>query len=127
MKIYIAGKITGDPNYKAKFQRAEKKLRDLGHSVMNPAWICASPEFDWEDYMKVSKAMQKVCEATVLLPDWYESRGAREEYRRARNKLKHHILEIHCCGENLFSRSSDTDLEKTVPPLEEFIHAKPEK
>ena len=127
MKIYIAGKITGDKHYKRKFKRAEKLLRSLGCSVMNPAWICASPEFDWKDYMKVSEAMQKVCEATVLLPDWYESRGAREEYRRARNKLKHHIFEIHCCGENLFSRSIDIDLEKTVPPLEEFIHAKPEK
>lgn len=25
MKIYIAGKITGDPYYKAKFARAERK------------------------------------------------------------------------------------------------------
>lgn len=37
MKIYIAGMITGDKNYKSKFKRAEKLLRSLGHSVMNPA------------------------------------------------------------------------------------------
>ena len=58
MKIYIAGKISGDLEYKAKFRAAEKKLRDMGHSVMNPAWICSSPEFDWNDYMKVSGATQ---------------------------------------------------------------------
>ena len=122
MKIYIAGKITGDPNYKAKFQRAEEKLRVMGHSVMNPAWICASPEFDWEDYMKVSEAMQKVCEATVLLPDWYDSKGARVEYNRAKDKLHHRIFEIHCYGEFLFERK--IDLRKS---LEAFFQDKPEK
>lgn len=122
MKIYIAGKITGDPNYKAKFQKAEEKLRAMGHSVMNPAWICASPEFDWKDYMKVSEAMQKVCEATVLLPDWYESKGARVEYNRAKDKFHHRIFEIHCCGEFLFERK--IDLRKS---LEDFFQDKPEK
>ena len=37
MKIYIAGKITGDPNYREKFEKAEKFLAGQGHSVMNPA------------------------------------------------------------------------------------------
>lgn len=122
MKIYIAGKITGDSEYKAKFQRAEEKLRAMGHSVMNPAWICASPDFDWKDYMKVSEAMQKVCEATVLLPDWYDSKGAREEYSRAKDKLHHRIFEIHCCGKALFERK--IDLRQS---LENFFQDKPEK
>ena len=54
MKIYIAGKISGDKNYKQKFRKAEKFLRKLGHSVMNPAWIVPSDEFRWEDYMQIS-------------------------------------------------------------------------
>lgn len=85
MKIYIAGKITGEPEqeYKAKFSKAEKKLRDMGHSVMNPAWICSSPEFDWNDYMKVSGAMLDVCDGVLFLKDWLSSRGAREEMVRA--------------------------------------------
>lgn len=119
MKIYIAGKITGDLNYKEKFWKAEEKLRSMGHSVMNPAWIVASPEFDWKDYMFVSSAMQKVCEATVLLSDWFESKGAREEYQRARDKLKHRIYEITCVGNCLSERK--IDLKKTVPPLSEFL------
>ena len=83
MKIYIAGKITGDKDYRTKFLKAEEKIRNMGHSVMNPAWILESPEFDWEDYMKVSGAMQKVCNAVLLLPDWKQSRGAKKEYESA--------------------------------------------
>ena len=37
MKIYIAGKITGDKNYKEKFDAVEKLLASQGYSVMNPA------------------------------------------------------------------------------------------
>ena len=29
-KIYIAGRITGDPNYRAKFKSAETSVRTLG-------------------------------------------------------------------------------------------------
>lgn len=36
-KIYIAGKITGDLNYKKKFAKAEKELKALGFAVMNLA------------------------------------------------------------------------------------------
>lgn len=83
MKIYIAGKISGDLEYKAKFRAAEQKLRDMGHSVMNPAWIFSSPEFDWNDYMTVSGAMLDVCSGVLFLKDWLSSRGARDEMRRA--------------------------------------------
>ena len=37
MKIYIAGKITGDQGYQAKFQRAATGLRMCGNIVLNPA------------------------------------------------------------------------------------------
>lgn len=48
MKIYIAGKITGDPDYRAKFADAQRQIEAQGHIVLNPAtpWnrrtICAS-------------------------------------------------------------------------------------
>lgn len=82
MKIYIAGKISGDKNYKKKFKKAERFLRRLGHSVMNPAWIVPSDEFGWEDYMQVSAIMQGRCNAVYFLKDWNESEGARIEYKR---------------------------------------------
>lgn len=35
MKIYISGKIAGDPNYKGKFARAAAQLERLGATVIN--------------------------------------------------------------------------------------------
>ena len=82
MKIYIAGKITGDKNYKIKFKRAEKLLRSLGHSVMNPAWIAPSDDFTWTDYMQISGMMQARCNAVYFLKDWKDSEGAKIEFKR---------------------------------------------
>ena len=81
--MYIAGKITGDPNYRDKFEKVERTLVWLGYSVMNPACLSEGREFTWEDYMAITASMQQVCDATVLLPDWKDSRGARTELKTA--------------------------------------------
>ncbi len=83
MKFYIAGKITGDLNYKEKFDKAEKALSRLGHSVMSPAWLKEYCEFSYADYIFISTAMQMKCNALLLLPDWANSPGATAEYERA--------------------------------------------
>ena len=82
MKVYIAGKISGDRFYKRKFRKAEKLLRKLGCSVMNPAWIVAGKDFSYDDYLKVSGAMQDVCDAVFFLKDWNKSNGATGEMKR---------------------------------------------
>ena len=80
MKIYISGKITGDSDYKAKFARAEEKLKAAGHAVMNPAVL---PDgFGYDEYMSICHAMLDVCDAIYLLTDWRQSEGARKEYNR---------------------------------------------
>jgi hypothetical protein len=76
---FISGKITGDPNYKAKFRRAEEELTDSGYFVMNPA-ILPEAGFGWEAYMRISEVMLLECEDVFFLPDWKESRGACYEY-----------------------------------------------
>lgn len=84
MKIYIAGKITGDPHYKKKFHYAEKCLKAMGHSVMNPAWIESYSEFSWLDYMQITHEMQKKCDAVLMLSDWKDSKGAMKEFEYAK-------------------------------------------
>lgn len=85
LKIYIAGKITGCKFYKLNFLIAEIIIRLKGHSVMNPAWIKASKEFNWNHYMIISRSMQSVCDATFFMSNFTKSKGAMEEYSFAIN------------------------------------------
>lgn len=86
MKVYIAGPMTGFPdfNYPA-FERAELLLRTAGHDPINPT--CGEPApttesaHPWEWYMR--RALRQVLEAEgiALLPEWAASRGATLERR----------------------------------------------
>lgn len=78
MKIYIAGKITGDKRYKAKFQEVERKLTEVGHIALNPA---TQPEgLSPADYMRVCFAMMETADVVLFLPDYRDSPGARLEW-----------------------------------------------
>lgn len=77
MKVYIAGKITGDPGYRDKFAAAEIQLGWQGHTVLNPAELPSG--MSREDYMRICFAMIDVADAVVFLPDATESAGARLE------------------------------------------------
>lgn len=76
-RIYLAGPMTGLPdfNYPA-FNAAAKRLRALGHEVLNPAENPAPPCGTWEGYMRMALRQLVECERIVLLPGWSESRGA---------------------------------------------------
>lgn len=77
MKIYIAGKITGDPCYKTKFDRVAQRLEMAGHIAINPATLPQgmSPA----DYMRICFAMLDGADAAMFLPDWEDSAGAKLE------------------------------------------------
>ena len=91
MTVYIAGKITGDPEYRAKFAHAQEMLKKQGYIVINPA-VLPSVGFDWGACMRIASAMLDECDAVYFLPDWMESKGARIEYQRAK-RLRKRILE----------------------------------
>lgn len=77
MKVYIAGKITGNENNKAEFAEAEKKLRALGHIPLNPAVL---PEgMEKADYMRICLAMMDSADAIALMLNWTGSPGANIE------------------------------------------------
>lgn len=81
MKIYIAGKITGNPNYKLQFEEAEKDLKKEGHAVINPV---KNLGFEYKEYIDMGLCELMHCEAIYLLKGWPESAGANLEYTYAK-------------------------------------------
>lgn len=88
--IYISGRITGEPDYKAKFAAAKEKLQK-DYTVMLPTFIDA--ELDYEAYMHIDLAMIDVCDAIYLMTGWELSPGARREASYAKDKRLEIIIE----------------------------------
>ena len=90
-KIYLSGKISGDPDFKEKFALKEKELTEQGHLVFNPA---LHPDmFTWEQFMELDLKALGNCDAIYLLEDWKDSRGAKIEYDEAVKLGKEIIFE----------------------------------
>ena len=76
MTIYIAGKISGDLDYKDKFDALEKGLSDRWGSsaIINPAKL---PEgMTSRDYMAICIPMLIRADMIILIPGWEDSKGA---------------------------------------------------
>lgn len=96
MKIYIAGKITGDKRYKAKFRDAAKALEAVGHVVLNPATL---PDGLTDgDYMRITLAMLEAADLAVFLPDYRESKGALVEWAWCQRTGKEYALFMDVAG-----------------------------
>ena len=95
-KIYIAGKITGDPNYKEKFAKMESELLKIpGTTVINPAALPTGLEP--ADYARICIAMINSSDIVVFAPNYKKSQGA--------------LLEMQYCRY----------IQKTWVPFEEYI------
>ena len=88
--IYIAGKITGDYNYKDKFKKAEIYLRELGFSVFNPANFPFGLKY--ESYLKICKSIEEV-DYIYVLKDFKDSEGAKIEIKHAERLSKRIIYQ----------------------------------
>ena len=85
-KIYIAGKITGDADYRKKFNIIEQGLIKHGNKVMNPAVL---PDgFEHHEYMEICYKMIDACEKVLFLPCWVNSKGAKMEHEYAKDTGK---------------------------------------
>lgn len=82
-KIYIAGKITGEPNYKDKFANMESELLKIpGTTVINPAALPAGLEP--ADYARICFAMIDSSDIVVFAPNYKKSQGALLEMQYCR-------------------------------------------
>lgn len=86
MILFLSGKISGDPNYKAKFDAAADELTAQGHIVLNPTIL--PPDLPYEKLMELCFAMIDVAEGVFRLADWRDSHGARRELSYAKAKQK---------------------------------------
>lgn len=84
MKAYIAGKITGNENFKQEFADAEEMLIKQGYAVMNPSVL--NKGFEQMEYLHVCMAMIDVCDIVFFLPSWTESKGANFEMGYCKGK-----------------------------------------
>lgn len=82
MRVYIAGAMTGVFRYKDAFMEAERKIKELGHIVLNPAYL---PE-GLADYFEINKAMIDQCDSIYFLSGWIDSVGAHKELEYAESK-----------------------------------------
>lgn len=96
MKIYIAGKITGDRKYKTKFREAAKVLETQGHVVLNPATLPLGLEE--RDYIRIGLAMLDAADMAVFLPDYRESAGAMVEWSYCKRTGKDCALFLEAAG-----------------------------
>lgn len=80
-KIYIAGKVTGEPlaDCTMKFGTAQIHIEDLGFEVVNPLNIVPGIKMPWEIAMRICIDKLITCQAIYLLEDWHESTGAQLE------------------------------------------------
>lgn len=92
MKIYIAGKISGDPEYKVKFARTKRLIRKAVKiafrgeedftpyapiAVLNPAELPTG--MAPADYMRICLSMIDSADAVIFQPSVTESKGAQLE------------------------------------------------
>lgn len=76
--IYIAGPMSGLPDLGRKhFREAEKRLKEAGYIVLNPAILPKGMEKD--RYMPICLAMLEAADAVYMLQGWRSSAGAQME------------------------------------------------
>jgi len=85
MRIYIAGPMTGLPDYNLPaFAKAKEVLDALGHEGVNPGEPGVIDGYEWSDYVRDGLHLLLDCEGVALLDGWERSKGAQLEVHIAR-------------------------------------------
>lgn len=90
MKVYIAGPMSGLPDFnRAAFNHAHVFLGARGYVVLNPALL--PDRLTQKEYMDICLAMIRCADAIYMLEGWEHSAGARAENALA-EKLEMEII-----------------------------------
>ena len=137
MKVYLSGKISGDSNYRQKFNAMTEELLSYGYVVFNPAVL---PDgFEYEDYIDLDLLILSRCDAIFLLRDWKSSLGAKREVEEAKRlglrilteddlKIRRTLMQI-CAdsrriAEQEISSDENKDWAEKIKLLSECIESK---
>jgi hypothetical protein len=78
--VYVSGPIKDNDDFERDFDRAERDLRDLGFTPVNPVTIDHPPNATVEDFMRGDIRALLDCESIYLLKGWEKSSGAKLEF-----------------------------------------------
>ena len=96
-KIYIAGKVTGEPIAEClhKFATAAENLTVRGFEIVNPMVLVTDRQTPWQDAMNICLRALETCTALYALPCSVNSKGAQIEidYALANNFDVYYELE----------------------------------
>ena len=86
MRIYISGKITGEPpdTVNSRFGEAQAMLEALGHEVTNPLHNGLPSTASYVEHMYVDLFLLLGCDAIYMLQGYERSNGAMVELQVAR-------------------------------------------
>lgn len=80
MKLFMAGPVTGYPNYKLNFNKVARKLQEKNIEFINPIkGMPVATKKNWTWAMKKTISQLLECNAILLLKDWEKSKGAQLE------------------------------------------------
>lgn len=85
-RVYLSGPITGVPDYKERFKKAQRELWAQGFSwVINPAEVISHLPYgmEYRQIMDVCYCLMSKCDTVVFLPEWQRSTGCQMELRYA--------------------------------------------
>ena len=93
MRIYISGAMRSCMStYRQKFARAQKKLEDEGHIVINPAVLPVG--LDMDRYMPICLSMIDGADAIFLFNNWQNSKGTLLEKAYAADQGKEILFDV---------------------------------
>ena len=78
MRLYLAGPMTGRPEYNYPlFRQTAQEWRKCGWDVLDPSEkFGGRTDLPYEVYIKASIIDVLACDAIAVLPDWEDSKGA---------------------------------------------------